>query len=539
MKICELINEFAERYCDKYAFGVAGSYIMPVWQNLKSKQIILCTNEGDAGYISTGLARENRKPVLLLTTASPGITNAISGIASAYKDYLPLIVISGAVSESSKGVGGFQEDSIFNRCFDGLALTKNITKKTYYLNNPDNALDVLLDAYRTTMTAPTGCVHIVIPVDIQNADFCGKISFPTFDCISQNEVLPAQLEKAFVNNERIIFACGWGVYLSNAEKEFNEMCNKLCYPALATMKGLYCVDMSASWFVGKTGMGYTKELGEFIKQYNPSHIVGFGASFGSFDFPECFYDDIGNAKIWAIGVKSENYLNSHNINWVKTNDLNAMISHISGLGIKQSCSKYIAYKTCVSEKTQCLLTSKGLMAKSIAILNDIAPRDVLVTADAGNHYLDAVHLFNSKNTNCFWIDAGLAAMGNGICGTIGMAFAKMHSAYISLTGDGCALMNGNSIHVAAENNLPILFIIYNNHSMGRVRVGQMNSQQFVSSSIDGVDFAMWAQALGAKGVQVDGIEDFESSVLEFFENKQTTVIEVITDINEIPMGIKE
>ena len=543
MKVYDLINEFVDKYCADYAFGVPGSYIMPVWQNL-NKKIVLCTNEGDAGYIASGLCRESRKPALLLTTASPGITNAISGIASAYKDFLPLIVISGAVKKADKGNGCFQEDSTYNRCFDGLSLTQNITKKVYYLDDARNAYEVLSDAFSTAMSSPSGCVHIVVPVDIQKAEILTSCKFDISICKAKNFVnnaLPVQLENVIRNNEASLILCGWGVYLSNSEKDFDSMCKKLGYPVFTTMKGLYAINMSSPYFIGKLGMGYNDELSEFIRTYKPKNVIGFGTSFGKFDFSDDFFNAVGDAKIWSIGVSSENlYSNRQNINVnrIETCDMAEIMNYISRISPEKDYC-YEGIKNAHKTSNKKLVSQKGLMAKSIALLDEIVPENILISADAGNHYLDAVHLIDSKKANDFWIDAGLAAMGNGICGTIGMAFAKKHEAYICITGDGCTLMNGNSIHIAANNDLPILFLVFNNKSLGRVRVGQRVDENYISSDIDGVDFVVYANALGAEGFYADNINSFRKYVNDFIENKRTTVIEILTDLDEIPMGIEK
>lgn len=540
MKVCELIGDFVGKHCSPYVFGVPGSYIMPIWQNLKKNNIILCTNEADAGYIATGYCRGMRKPTLMLTTASPGITNAISGIASAYKDQLPLIIISGAISETAKGTGAFQEDSIYNGCFDSFEIVKNVTKKSYYLNDPTQTISLLIDAFRTAMSIPRGCVHITIPVDVQNMEV--NQSVPKSIDILPNRLIqriPPQLKDAVFNGQNILFICGWEVYLSGQEKEFKNLCETGMVPFITTMKGVYCADMSSPCFLGKTGMALTDDLLRLIKQINPSHIIGFGTCFEAYNFPSDFFDMFSQAEFWSFGTKPQHpEFFSKKIRYIDTDNLPGLIQEFTELIAACSYSGASGVSAGDSNITRELACRRGLMAESIWLVNQLTTSDMLVTADAGNHYLDALFLIKSKSVNGFWIDAGLSAMGNGICGTIGMAFAKTHSAYICLTGDGCALMNGNSISVAADNQLPILFIIFNNQSLGRVRVGQMNTKSFISSSINNVNFAKWGEAFSIDSVRVYNAEEVEKEITSFLSTKKTKVLEIITDKNEIPFGVK-
>lgn len=540
MKVCELIGDFVGKYCSPYVFGVPGSYIMPIWQNLKKNDIILCTNEADAGYIATGYCRAMRKPSLMLTTASPGITNAISGIASAYKDQLPLIIISGAVSESVKGTVAFQEDSIYNGCFDSLELVQVVTKKSYYLNDPAQTIHILIDAIKTAMSMPRGCVHITIPVDVQNKEV-NQFVPEYIDILPYHSIqrIPQEIKDAVFNGRNILFICGWEVYLSGQEKEFKKLCEKGMVPFITTMKGVYCADMSSPCFLGKTGMALTDGLLSIIKQINPSHIIGFGTCFEAYDFPPIFFDMFPKAEYWSLGIKPQHpEFFSKKIRWIDTDNLPALIQEFTEIidSYSYSMSSYVSTESL--KITREMVYKRGLMAESIWLINQLVTRDILVTADAGNHYLDALHTIRSKSVNGFWIDAGLAAMGNGICGTIGMAFSKTHSAYICITGDGCALMNGNSISVATNNKLPILFMIFNNQSLGRVRVGQMKTKSYISSSISNVNFAKWGDAFSAVSVRVYNAEEVEKEIISFLSTKKTTVLEIMTDKNEIPFGVK-
>ena len=170
MKIYEYLYLSLKNQGVTKIFGVPGSYIKPLWENMKDIEIILCPNEADAAFIACGYARESHKLGVVFTTASPGILNSIPGIASANADSLPLIVISGTCSQNYLGCGVFQEESRSNRHFLSSSLTSIITKASFYPVTPSETIESIDLAISTAINGRAGSVHISIPVDIQNEE---------------------------------------------------------------------------------------------------------------------------------------------------------------------------------------------------------------------------------------------------------------------------------------------------------------------------------------------------------------------------------
>ena len=169
MKVYEYISKKIKENGVTNVFGVPGSYIMPIWQNIDIP-ITLCTHEGDASYIASAYSKRAQELSVVLVTSSPGVSNAISGIASAYRDSVPLLIISGTTSISCQGLGAFQEESDYDRAFCSVEITKPIVKKNYIIKDVNDVEKVFNEALGLTTIGRPGPVHISIPVDIQNME---------------------------------------------------------------------------------------------------------------------------------------------------------------------------------------------------------------------------------------------------------------------------------------------------------------------------------------------------------------------------------
>ena len=168
----------------------------------------------------------------------------------------------------------------------------------------------------------------------------------------------------------------------------------------------------------------------------------------------------------------------------------------------------------------------------------IVNEKVTVTADAGNHLLDAATGIWSGFQKNLFLDDGIRAMGSGICETVGMAFADSERSYIAVTGDGCMLMNGNVMYVAKKYHLPVIFLVINNSSLGRVRVGQMNTNQFVQSDLGGIDFASYAGAFGMKANRTADVQECIRMLQECLNEREPALIELQISKDEIPIMLK-
>lgn len=530
MKFYEYIKKRLKSLNVSRCFGVPGSYIMPIWDNMNEIEVTVCTNEQDASYIASCYAYSSNTLGVLLTTASPGIINALSGICTSFKDNTPLLIISGVQNNNATYKGAFQEESksVFN--YQTTDLTKYVTKFCYKITKPEEAVKIFEKALKTALTKPCGPVHLSIPLEIQICEVSHEINECMENKKEEKYVIPNIITK------KPLIIVGNGCVLENAIDKVYQFAEKIDAPILSTMKGYSAIDYNNPYFLEKLGSTTTNNLINFIKDYKPENIFVFGSSLGlkdiikikdyikdanfiivdvnkkyncEFKFAQFYYKSIND----SIDIFLENMKRS------RTNNKNKIIEFKNKL-----CS---FYENKIND---------NLVASCINLLNNLSD-EFIVTTDAGNHYLETLSIYKNKGFKKFYANAGQAAMGIGICSSIGFAFDNKK--VISITGDGCMLMNGNSIYLAKKYNLDICFIVFNNSSLGRVRVGQMKNNKFIASDLSNIDFISFAKTYSIKTKKVNNINGFKKVLKRFANKKGPSLIEVIVDKNEIPLILKE
>ena len=539
MRVCEYIDYCLTRLGVEKVFGIPGALVMPIWQKLKNKEIILCSHEQEASYVATGYAKMSRKPVCVVTTGGPGVTNCISGIAAANIDSVPLIYISGKTSISNQGFGERQEESKINRLYDSVDILSNITKRSICIDDISKATSMIWETMKCAVEARQGAVHISVPIDIQKQE----IFDDEIPRMINNAVFR---DKIFELSEHSIFIIGWGTWMSESYNLIYELAEKVNAPVLVSSKAYCCINENSKMYLGKLGYGYNEIINNFISEYKPNMIVSFGSSLGK--------KDIGNSELLKLisyvptflvadDCSYSSHRNSKIIGY-EVGDMRGYLKYVCDITEERQADNELlelimsarqnAHKFWVNK-----ILPDDMMAKYINIINDLVGDDCVCFADAGNNLANAGALITPTNPGQMFIDVGLRAMGTGICTSVGMAIADKNKKYISITGDGCMLMNGNVMHIASEMKLPIVFIVFNNHSLGRVRVGQSIMNDYRATDINNVDYIAYANAFGLKTFKAYSTTDFNKYLFECINDIQTSLIEVVTDSNEIPVSVKD
>ena len=527
MKVYEYIsNKLKENGC-KRAFGVPGSYVMPLWQNI-DMPITLCVHEGDASYIASAYAKKSKELTLVLVTSSPGVTNSISGIASSFRDSTSVIMISGTTPIDLRKKGAFQEESNYDRAFYSTNITRGITKKNFVIKNVNDVQTVIKDAIKMALTDRKGPVHISIPIDIQNMD----ISDDKFLYIN---TLDNNIPNYSYKYDKPLIIIGGGCNNYEVVKKIYEFSERISAPIICSMKGMSYL-YKGDYVLGSVGMGCNYEVIDFIKKYEPQNIYCFGTSLSYKDFSN-INTILENANKYIFSLEdtyAEKFTNYYHF---KTNNLEVVVNNlIETLPLISNKMKDMIKELNdkIDEKLKKQIEN-SLMSKCIYYIMNNIDLETIITSDAGNHYLDTISCYKARNFETFYIDAGLAAMGNGICSAIGLSLATPNKKCISITGDGCALMNGNSIYTAKFLNLPIIFIVTNNNSLGRVRIGQLECEKYISTDINNIDFKKYGESFNVKSFSVDNYDNFVNVFNSSLKYNETILIEIKCDKDEKPI----
>ena len=539
MKLCEYIDCCLTKLGVEKIFGIPGSLVMPIWQNLNDKEIILCSHEQEASYVATGYAKMSKKPVCVITTGGPGVTNCVSGIVAANIDSIPLIYISGRTPVSRKGYGERQEESSINRLYDSIVILNGVTKKSVCIDDISNAPDIIWNVMRKAIEARQGAVHISIPVDLQNQELTYKISNFETQTVTYHAT---SLDIA----KRPIFIMGWGAWMSESYKKIYELAEKVKAPVLVTSKAYCCINANNKMYLGKLGYGYNSVIDDFIKEYNPNMILAFGSSLGSKDIKNTAVEHLLNEIPTFLIADDCSYISHRNSNIVgcevpnMTNFVNNLLESTGNRDEDiELYEKILEARVRAIDYWSDKIIISDIMARCIQLIGDLCDEKCVVSADAGNNLANASVLINPTSPGHMFIDVGLRAMGTGICTAVGMAIADNKNKYVSITGDGCMLMNGNVMHVASELRLPIVFIVFNNQSLGRVRVGQSIMNDYRATDIKNVDYVTYAKTFGLITYKCFDMLEFEKAFIECLADSKPALIEVITDNDEIPVTVKD
>ncbi|MGL5780786.1 thiamine pyrophosphate-binding protein [Cetobacterium sp.] len=544
MKFAEYVAKRLREIGCSEIFGVPGSYIMPIWQNISiNGELTLACHENGAGFMADGWARGKRKIGAVLTTSGPGLTNAITSIVNAYMDSIPLIIISGQISNECKGRGAFQECFELNRSFNQGSLIKSVTKAHFEITNIENAQYLFETAIYLAKNGRPGPVHITIPVDIQEQ---------TIEIDSIREIRNSRRYNNFskeivdeINaSKKPLILVGWGSYIAKVEAEIELLANKIKAPIITSLKGLAAIKYDNAFFIGHLGAGSNRNIINFIEKYDSDLIIILGASLASH-----YYKEIGeyflNKQIIQIDIDGENVGYRNSLDFKMIDDLkNCLPILIENILEKNNENIKVIndYKEVCSKKEELILKEERKtlsMISSIDLINKYSNENTVYFPDSGNGWLNSLSLLKLKNYGSIHLSVGLATMGYSYGAAIGYAIANPSKKVVVIGGDGSFLMSGNESLIAKYKNLNIVIIIFNNNCLGRVRIGQgQNYQTFKSSAINGVDYSKIGNGLGIESYKVTNIVECKNKLEKIFNSEKASILEIIVDEDEIPLCLR-
>lgn len=527
-------------------FGYPGGAIMNVYDEIYKQnyfQHILNRHEQACVIAAEGYARATGKVGVAIVTSGPGFTNAVTGIANAYMDSIPLVVISGQVATTIIGTDGFQE-------IDAVGISRPCTKHNYLVNKIEDLPRIIKEAFHIASTGRPGPVHIDIPkditADVANFIYPKEINLPTYKpTINCNK---RQLKKAMdeiSKAKKPLLYIGGGAILSNCAYEIRELAKKLNIPCVETLMARGVIGDENPLFFGMLGMHgeyaanmaafetdllislgarfddrVTGRLDEFATKAKVIHIDIDPTSIAKLVVPD--YPIVGDLKatVKAMLEAIEEYEFNDYSNWID------LLKEYR----KKEPLRYIDSNEVI--KPQWVIQNVG------KLLDDSA----IITTDVGQHQMWTAQFFPFSYPRQYITSGGLGTMGFGLPAAIGVARAiKEHDkVVINFTGDGSILMNIQELMTCVEYDLPVINIVLNNNYLGMVRQWQT---MFYEDRISQTDlkaqpnFKMLVEAFGGIGYKVSTKDEFDKALKDAIDKRKPAVIEVIVarDENVLPM----
>lgn len=527
-------------------FGYPGGAVLDLYDAVYQAKFphILTRHEQGAVHAADGYARATGKVGVCFATSGPGATNLITGIATANMDSIPMVCITGQVGNPYIGKDSFQEADI-------VGITTPITKHNYLVKKVEQLPRVIKEAFFIARTGRPGPVVIDIAKDVFSTQF--EYEYPktvnlrgySGEFTGNEEEIVAAVD-AIKNAKRPLFFIGGGMTLSGQSKLFREVVKMSSIPVICSLMGLGCVPSTEEGFLGMVGMHGSYAANMAVQECDL--LITLGARF----------DDrvtgklsafAPNAKIVHFEVdKAEinknvpvDYPVFGDLRWSMPIFLNLMIrsmddfeSHIAEWRehvIAMNKEHPFSYK----QNAETILPQQ-LIEK----VSDLVDDDTIVVTDVGQHQMWAAQFFNSRKPRQFLTSGGLGTMGYGLPAAMGAKLAKPDQRVVVFTGDGSVMMNIQELATMADNNIDVKIVLLHNSVLGMVYQWQklFYGHRFSNTIMDTkVDFVKLAEAMGIKGVRIQGLEGFEENLKAALEGEGATLIDVILPPNEdvLPM----
>ena len=536
-----LIDEGVE-----YIFGYPGGAVLHLYDALFQQdelKHILVRHEQGATHAADGYARATGKPGVVLVTSGPGATNAVTGIATAYMDSIPMVIISGQVSLPVIGSDAFQE-------VDMIGITRPCVKHNFLVKDVTKIAETIKKAFYIATTGRPGPVVIDVPKDITAPHIKVPYKYPKKVSIrSYNPVLTGhkgQIKKAvdlLLSAQRPIIYSGGGVVLGEASKELTEFTRILGYPITNTLMGLGAYPATDKQFIGMLGMHGTYEAN--MAMHESDVIIAIGARFddrvtGKLDL-FCPY-----AKIIHIDVDPASISKTVRVDIPIVGDVKPVLEQMLEL-IKDSQKK--PNKKALElwwhqigqwQTVNCLQYDReSLLIKPqyvIEQLYEVTKGDAYVTSDVGQHQMWAAQYYPFDKPRRWINSGGLGTMGFGMPAAIGVKLAFPDADVACVTGEASIQMCIQELSTAYQYKTPIKIINLNNRYMGMVRQWQEFSYEsrYSHSYMDTIpEFVKLAEAYGHVGMRIDKPEEVRPALEAAFSMKDRTVfLDIMTDRTE-------
>ena len=552
IKTAELLLRYLEGEGVEYIFGVPGTSLVPLYDAINKQDAIkpiLSKHEEGAAFMADGYARVSGKIGVCYATSGPGTTNLVTGVANAYMDNIPLLVITGQVPTSIYGKGTFQDST--KEGVDSVAMFDPITKYSEMIISRYKMPETLREAFRIAFSGKKGPVHISYPKDIMEAEIEDTLLPPGGYKVKSeyfDRKLVIDATEKLVTAKKPAMLVGSGVIASDATLEVLELAELLNIPVATTpkAKGTFPEDHALS--LGVFGFSGSPAAEEYLMG-DVDVLLVVGASLNQL-----------TTLSWDPKLKPSDSLIHINIdpseigkNYVAdiglVGDCRAVLDEIS-FRVLRALQKHdpsedrpiediVKFKQSVGMFVdEAKMFSESVPIKPQTMMREIQeclPDDAIVFVDTGNHICWAIHYMRFKKPN-FISAFGMLTMGYATAAAIGGKLAAPDRPVVAIVGDGCFQMNGMEIATAVNYDIPVVWIVQNNSKLGLVHDLQRFSlgDKTVSTTFKEVNFARVAEGLGAKGYRIERPGELSEILPEAIEGAVPTVIDVIIDPNEVP-----
>ncbi len=548
----------------EYVFGYPGGAALHIYDAIFRQQKvehILVRHEQAATHMADGYARATGKPGVVLVTSGPGATNAITGIATAYMDSIPMIVISGQVPASLIGTDAFQET-------DMVGISRPIVKHSFIVRHCSEIPEIVAKAFYIATTGRPGPVVIDVPKNTTDPLITAEYRYPT--SVSLRSYTPEtrgdaqQIRKAaaaMIEARRPVIYAGGGVILGNASDALTRFARQLNFPVTNTLMGLGAFPGEDRQFLGMLGMHGTYEAN--MAMHHADLILAIGARFDDrvTNDPRKFCPD---ATIIHVDVDPASIAKIISAHIPIAGDVALVLEELEvQVAAERARRPALPDAEALAEwwdRIDAWRAAHGLRhdlrpepgrpirpQTAVQALHRVTGGEAYVTSDVGQHQMFAAQYYRFPAPRRWINSGGLGTMGFGLPAAMGVQFGFPDAVVACVTGEGSFMMNMQELSTCLQYGLPIKIINLNNQALGMVKQWQdmqysgRHSQSSYSDSLP--DFKTLVEAFGHVGIRVEQAEDLEPALEEAFSDKyrrRLVFVDIWVDREEhvYPMAVR-
>jgi acetolactate synthase-1/2/3 large subunit len=525
----------------EYVFGYPGGAVLYIYDELfKQDKVrhVLVRHEQGAAHAADGYSRSSHKIGVCLVTSGPGVTNAVTGIATAYMDSIPLVVLTGQVPTHAIGLDAFQE------C-DTVGITRPIVKHNMLVKDVKDLASTIKKAFHIATTGRPGPVVVDIPKDVTAAScefvYPESVAMRSYHPVRKGHA--GQIKKAaqlLLEAQRPMVYTGGGVVLSNAAAQLRELVGQLGFPCTNTLMGLGAYPATDRQFLGMPGMHGTYEANMAMQHCDV--LLAIGARFDDRVIGNPAHFAQNPRKIIHIDIDPSSISKRVKVDVPivgnipdvlddllqllkgnKPQDISAWWKQIEEWRTRD-CLKYDRHSKII--KPQFVLEK----------LYEVTKGEAFVTSDVGQHQMWAAQFYKFNEPRRWINSGGLGTMGFGLPAAMGVQLANPGATVACVTGESSIQMCLQELSTCKQYRLPIKIINLNNKYMGMVRQWQQffHGNRYSESYMDALpDFVKLAEGYGHRGVLVEKPADVEPALREAFASKKELVfLDFLTDQTE-------
>lgn len=550
----ELVVRALKELNVKYIFGYPGGSVLDLYDALFQQEDIehiLVRHEQAATHMADGYARATGEVGVVLATSGPGATNCVTGIATAYMDSIPMVVLSGQVPTGLIGDDAFQETDI-------VGCSRPIVKHSYNCRSAKDIPTILAKAFYLASTGRPGPVVVELPKDMLNPELKFPFEFPkTTELRTYNPNTKGhskQIRKAvsaILDAKKLVIYSGGGIILSNTSEQLTHLVESLNAPITNTLMGLGGISGTHPNFIGMLGMHGSLEANKAMA--NADVILALGARFDD-RVTNNVKKFCPNATIVHVDVDPTSISKTIKAHIPVVGCLQTVLEQLqtaidkSPISIDRSAQEDWWRQIISWREQKCLsYSTDGDKIKPQAVIEAIYKAtngDAYISSDVGQHQMFAAQYYPFKHPRQWINSGGLGTMGFGLPAAMGVKLAFPEKESICVTGDGSIQMNIQELSTCLQYNLAVKVVSLNNRSLGMVRQWQdmMYSGRHSSSYMESLpDFVKLVESYGHVGIRVDHIDELQPAIEKAMSiNDRLVFLDICVDEKEhvYPMQIK-